>query len=219
MSMPIFFKYQKHRGGYVFENKERTLAPTNPNAEIEEHIFSELALYEFFDATLGDSFPQLTEKKVLDFSDRWGPLVKDTPCYLKHFEQLALHIRSHRIRIANNALRKKISPKGNLSKTILTNSHITGKFSIVFSESSDGSAVIPHLQPESLADCIWLTFIVNGENDYERCLYHKVYGTGRAGCDPGCWVSVAGRSVKGRKVKWGKTSCRSAHNRKKAVAA
>ena len=47
MRMPIFFKYHRHHGGYVFESEERVLVPSNPNAEIEEGIFSELALYEF----------------------------------------------------------------------------------------------------------------------------------------------------------------------------
>ena len=68
MRMPIFFKYYRHHGGYVFESKERVLVPSNPHAEIEEGIFSELALYEFLDATLGDTYPQLTEAKVLSFS-------------------------------------------------------------------------------------------------------------------------------------------------------
>ena len=107
MRMPIFYRYQRHHGGYVFEGSKRSLVPTNPNAEIEEGDFSELALYEFLDATLGDSYPTLTEQKVLKFADRWGPLNKANPCILKDFEELALHIRSHRIRTANNALRKK----------------------------------------------------------------------------------------------------------------
>ena len=56
MRMPIFYKYKRHHGGYVFEGSKRLLVPTNPNAEIEEGFF-ELALHEFLDATLGDSYP------------------------------------------------------------------------------------------------------------------------------------------------------------------
>jgi len=219
MRMPIFFKYQRHHGGYVFESKERVLVPSNPNAEIEEGIFSELALYEFLDATLGETYPQLTEAKVLSFSDRWGSLSKSGPCHLQDFEKLALHIRSQRIRIANNALRKRIGKKSDLANSSFTNAHLTGKFSMVFAECQETSEVIPHIEPESLADCIWLTFIVKGENSYERCQYHKSHGIGRPGCDPGCWVYTGGKSNKGRKMKWGKSSCRSANNRKKALAA
>ena len=215
MRMPIFYKYQRHHGGYVFEGSKRELVPTNPNAEIEEGVFSELALYEFLDATLGETYPTLTEPKVLNFSDRWGPLHNDRPCFLKDFEELALHIRSHRIRVANNALRKKFKVKSVNKAASFTNTHSTGKFSVVFAESQDNSDVIPHLKPESLADCLWLTFIVKGETSYERCQYYKTHGEGRPGCEPGCWVFTGGKFSKGRKMKWGKNSCRSASNRKK----
>ena len=57
----------------------------------------------------------------------------------------------------------------------------------------------PHLRPESLADCIWLTFIVEGETTYERCQYYKTHGEGRPGLQPGCWVSIRGKYNKGRK--------------------
>ena len=215
MRMPIFYKYKRHHGGYVFEGSKRLLVPTNPNAEIEEGVFSELALHEFLDATLGDSYPKVTERKILKFADRWGSLNNKNTCTLKDFEELALHIRSHRIRIANNALRKKVTKKLDLKRSSFINTYPTGKCSVVFAESAETSDVIPHLRPESLADCIWLTFIVEGETTYERCQYFKTYGESRPGCNPGCWISIRGKHNKGRKVKWGRSSCRSASNRKK----